>query len=91
VATPTLPDALLMVANAVLLLDHLTSCVMFCVLASLNTPMAVKGCAVSGAIVTLEGATTIEEMVAAVTSSVAVQLTEPSVAEIVVDNPAPTP
>jgi hypothetical protein len=84
VATPTLPDALLMVANAVLLLFHTTSAVMFCVLASLKTPMAVKGCVVSGAIVTLEGPTTIEEMVAVVTTSVAVPLTEPRVAVMVV-------
>ncbi len=84
VATPTLPDALLMVANAVLLLDHTTSCVMFCVLASLKVPMAVKGCAVSGAIVTLEGPTTIDWMVGVVTSSVTIPLTEPSIAEMVV-------
>jgi hypothetical protein len=84
VATPMLPHALLMVANAVLLLAHTTSCVMFCVLASLKVPMAVKGRTVSGAIVTLEGATTIEAMVAVVTTSVAIPLTEPSVAEMVV-------
>ncbi len=89
VATPTLPDALLMVANAVLLLDHTTSCVMFCVLESLKVPMAVKGCVVSGAIVVLEGPTTIEAMVGIVTSSVTVPLTEPSAAEMVVV-PLPT-
>jgi hypothetical protein len=89
VATPTLPDALLMVANVVLLLFHMTSCVMFCVLASLKVPMAVKDCAVSGAIVTLEGPTTIEEMVAVVTTSVAIPLKEPTVAVMVVI-PLPT-
>lgn len=89
VATPMLPDALLMVAAAVLLLVHTTSCVMFCVLVSLKIPMAVKGRAVSGAIVVLEGATTIEATVAVVTSSVAVPFTEPSVAVMVVD-PLPT-
>ena len=89
VATPMLPDALLMLAAAVLLLVHTTSCVMFCVLVSLKIPMAVKGCAISGAIVVLEGATTIEATVAVVTSSVAVPFTEPSVAVMVVA-PLPT-
>ncbi len=84
VATPMLPHVLLMVATPGLLLAHTTSCVMFCVLASLKVPMAVKGCTVSGAIVTLEGPTTIDWMVAVVTTSVAIPLTEPRVAVMVV-------
>ena len=58
-------------------------------LESLKVPIAVKGCAVSGAIVTLEGATTIDWMVAVVTTSVAIPLTEPRVAVMVVI-PLPT-
>ena len=92
VATPTLPAALLMVATPVLLLAHTTSCVMFCVLASLKVPMAVKPSVVNGAIVVLEDPTVIDWMVAVVTSSAAVPLRDSNVAVIVAaGNPPATP
>jgi hypothetical protein len=89
VAMPMLPEVLLIVAAAVLLAQT-ASCVMFCVLASLKVPIAVKACVVSGGIVVVDGTTTIDEIVAVVTFSVAVPLNEPSVA-VIVDDPPPTP
>jgi|CZKY01.1.fsa_nt_gi hypothetical protein len=83
VATPMLPAVLLMVATA-LLLAHTTSCVMFCVVPSLKVPIAAKVCVVSGAIVVLEGPTAIDWIVASVTTSVAVPVSESSVAVMVV-------
>ena len=85
VAAPMLPDALLMVATPVALLVQVTSWVMFWVLASLNVPMAVKLCRVSGAIVREEGATAMVVTVAFVTLRVTLVLIEFRVAVMVVE------
>lgn len=84
VATPAVPAALLTVATPPALLAQVTSCVIFCVLVSLNTPTAVKVRLVRGAMERLEGATEMVAMVALVTSRVALPLSELSVAVIVV-------
>jgi hypothetical protein len=63
---------------------HTTSDVIICVLLSLKVPVALKFCFVPGAMVLLEGVTVIEVTVAFVTVRVAVVLTAPSVAVIVV-------
>jgi hypothetical protein len=62
--------------------------VIFCVVESLNVPIAVNACTVCGAIVVVDGATTIDTMVALVTSSVTVPAIDPTVAVTVVE---PTP
>jgi hypothetical protein len=85
VATPTLPDELLMVAAAGVVLAHVTSCVMFWSLASLKVPIAVNACTVSGSIVVVEGPTTMDAIVAFVTTSAAVPFTESNAAVMVVD------
>ena len=70
-------------ATPVALLLQVTSCVMFCVLASLKIPTATNGNCVSGAIVCITGVTTTVAMVALVTVSVTGgALTDPRVAEI---------
>ena len=58
-------------------------------LISLKVPIAVKDSTVSGAIVVVEGPTVIEWMVAAVTFSAAVPVTEPTVAVMVVAGKPP--
>jgi hypothetical protein len=85
VATPRLPLVLLMVAAAMLLLAHVTLWVMFCVVESLKVPIAVKVCVDGAASVALEGPTTMELNVGAVTSSVTVPVAAPSVAVTIVD------
>jgi hypothetical protein len=73
----------------VLLLAHTTSGVRFCVLISLKVPIAVKDSTVSGAIVVVEGPTVIVWMVAVVTFSAAVPVSESSVAVMVVGGKPP--
>lgn len=84
-ATPRLPGVLLTVATAGRLLDQVASAVMFCVLASLNVPMAVKGCWVDGAMARSEGATVITVTVTLVTLRVTLTLIEFRLAVIVVE------
>jgi hypothetical protein len=84
VASPCIEAALLMVATPGADELQVTVAVMSCVLLSLYVPVALKGCVVPGAMAFVPGVTAIDTRVA-VTVKVAVPLTPPEVAVIVVD------
>jgi hypothetical protein len=69
--------------------DHVTVLVRFCVLPSLNVPVAVNACIVPSAIDGVAGVIAIETRAAVVTVSVVVPLTEPEVA-VIAAVPCPT-
>ena len=82
--TPVAVPAAVIVATDSVSEAQTTSDVIICVVLSLNVPVALKFCFVPGAMVLLEGVTVINVTVALVTVRVAVVLTDPSVAVIVV-------
>jgi hypothetical protein len=87
---PVAKPALVMVAVAVVPDDQVTDVVRFCVLLSLNVPVAVNCCVAPFAIDGFAGVTAIDCSVAAVTVSTVDPLTEPDVALMVlVPTPAP--
>ena len=77
VAVPELPAALLTVAADVLLDCQFETPLMFCVLVSLNVPVAMNRCVVPGARLALPGETEIDAMVALLTFSVDESLNVP--------------
>ena len=92
VTIPLLPAVLLTFANAVLLEDQVTLLVIVWVLESLNTPVAMKGSVVPGAMERPDGVTEMDCTVASDTVSVIEPLieTETRVA-VIVDSPVLTP
>ncbi len=85
VATPSLPDKLLMVAAAVLSEAQVTLLEMLWLVESLKRPVAVKGTTLCGAMVRPVGVTRMDESVALVTTRLMELLSDPSVAPIVVE------
>jgi hypothetical protein len=83
-ATPCVPAALLIVATVGVSELHVTVLVMFCVLPSVNIPVAVNVCVVPSGIVGIAGVTAIETSTAGVTVSVVEPLIVPMVALTVV-------
>ena len=92
VTLPLLPAVLLTLANAVLFELQVTLLVIVWVLESLNTPVAMKGSVMPGAMERPDGVTAIDWMVASDTVSVIEPLipTATRVA-VIVDSPALTP
>jgi hypothetical protein len=83
-AKPWLPTELLIVAAAALDELHVTEVVRFCVLPSVNVPVAVNCCVLPSAIEGYAGVTANETSAGAVTVRLVEPLTEPEVALIVV-------
>jgi hypothetical protein len=84
VATPCVPAALLIVATAGVSELHTTVPVMFCVLPSVNVPVAVNGSVVPSGTVGIAGVNAIETKTAGVTVSVVDPMITPDVAVTVV-------
>ena len=85
VANPWLPAALLIVATAVAEELQVVVAVMFCVLPSVNVPVAVNCCVTPWAIEAEAGLMAIETSAAGVTLSEVTPLTGPSVAVMLAD------
>jgi hypothetical protein len=88
-ASPAVLGVLLIVAVETVSEDHVAVLVRFCVLPSVNVPVAVNCCIVPNAIDGVAGVTAIETNVAAVTVTVVDPLMEPVVA-VMVAVPSPT-
>lgn len=85
VAIPLVPDALLIVATALFVDDHVTAEVISWVVLSVYIPVAVNCCVVPFALTGLVGVMLIDDSVAGVTVKPVVPLIDPRVAVIVTE------